>query len=258
MKIKSSTTASVVFHVLILFILSFNNQINKTIPPSRSDGISVTLISDEQITKVYKTAPQQNLLIPDNNTPNDINLKNQTNQIKKDPNQLTNFEKKTIIKPNNVKASQALLIEPHKLLNKPLNNKKIQKASPVDELLKQIPSVDKERTGNSNYKAISGNKNGTSNTKNNQINSYASEVIKKIIPYVIIPDGIDSKASAIIEITLLPNLMVYKIKLKQSSGNQEYDDNVQQAILKASPFPPLPPNAKFSSYRVLTLIFRPE
>ncbi|HLX54657.1 MAG TPA: energy transducer TonB, partial [Aquella sp.] len=133
--------------------------------------------------------------------------------------------------------------------------KKVKTNTQINDLLDQIAPATKS-TGKSKAPATNG-AHGTSDT-NNMINNYADLVIEKVRPFVIIPDNLDSSAKAIVQVTLLPSMEVYDIKLLKSSGNTEYDDNVQQAIDRVRVFPPLPEKAEFKDYRVLRLIFKPQ
>ncbi len=72
------------------------------------------------------------------------------------------------------------------------------------------------------------------------------------------PDELDPDAKAVVEITLLPNMQVFSQKLIKSSGNAEYDNNIQQAINRAGTFPPLPDGADFTDYRKIRLTFKPQ
>ena len=99
--------------------------------------------------------------------------------------------------------------------------------------------------------------NGSADT-DNMASNYADLVIEKVRPFVIIPDGIDESAKAVVEVTLLPNMEVYKIRLLKSSGNDDYDNNIQDAINRVKVFPPLPDGAEFSDYRKLRLTFKPQ
>ncbi|MBY0379173.1 MAG: TonB family protein [Burkholderiales bacterium] len=111
--------------------------------------------------------------------------------------------------------------------------------------------------GKSRGKTLGGIQAGTSNT-NLMVNNYANQVISAVRPFVDVPDGINSLATAIVQVRLLPNMSVYKVQLKQSSGNSVYDNSIQDAIRKVAVFPQLPDGAKFSDFSVLYLTFRPD
>lgn len=246
-----SNTASIIFH-LILLIIIFSTKNPHVLMPSRSDGIEVSLISDDQITTQPTNNTQQNIVVqPTTETAADINLKNE--KIRAIQNKI---EPKTqLIKAKETTLNQVVHNEPHKAINKPTHNKKIQSAQQINDLLNQIPT-DQPR-GRSKHKTTGGTSAGTANT-NNLISGYADSVIRLLRPYIIIPDNIDSRATAMVQVTLLPNLTVYQVKLLKSSGNMDYDDSVQQSIVKAHTFPQLPTNANFNDYRVLILTFKPE
>lgn len=106
-------------------------------------------------------------------------------------------------------------------------------------------------------KALGGNPNGTSDS-NNLIGNYADQVINAVRPFVLIPDDVNPKAKAIVKVVLNPNLSVRSVSLTKSSGNAQYDQNVQNAIMRLKVFPPLPDNANYVDFRILNLTFRPQ
>ena len=57
-------------------------------------------------------------------------------------------------------------------------------------------------------------------------------------------------------VTLLPNCEVLKVTLQRSGGNKAYDDEVERAILRASPLPS--PDKADIFDRELRLTFRPK
>lgn len=83
--------------------------------------------------------------------------------------------------------------------------------------------------------------------------SVRSRVERNVIPPA------DSRVSnkAIFEVTLLPSMEVLRVVKRSGSGNAAYDDAVERAILKTSPFPPLPEGMNFREVRVMVLEFRP-
>ncbi|MCE3268636.1 MAG: hypothetical protein K0R49_888 [Burkholderiales bacterium] len=243
MKNRNSTIASLIFHiVLIIGLIGFKNT--HILVPSRSDGIEVSLVSSDEIapttktiTKVVSPEPVKTI-----DTKADININQDT--ARKNKPQPSKIIQPVVTKNTDTKTLQQ---KPQKKKQKPNNQ--------INDLLDQIAPATKA-TGKRKAQAENG-VNGTSDT-DNMINNYADLVIEKVRPFVIVPDNIDNNTKAIVEVTLLPNMEVYDIKLIKSSGNQEYDNNVQQAIDRVRVFPPLPDKAKFSDYRVLRLTFKPQ
>jgi colicin import membrane protein len=71
-----------------------------------------------------------------------------------------------------------------------------------------------------------------------------------------IADAVPGNPEAVFNVTLLPSYDVLKIAKQKSSGNKAYDDEVERAILKASPLPRPDRPELFS--RELHLTFRPK
>lgn len=241
-RLQKNTLISLVLHILILCILLGLGSSMHVLVPSRSDGLEVMLVNSADI------APVETKLTPDSNanqirtldTSAEVNLK----QDKKIQQSVKVVQPKTEQKVETPKPAVA----------KP-KSKKTTNAQ-LDDLLGQIAST--KTKGHSRGAAAGGNINGTSDTKN-MLNNYADLVIARVRPFVVIPDGMDSSSgSAVVEVTLLPNMQVYAVSLIKSSGNNEYDNNVQQAINKVQVFPPLPDGASFADFRKLRLTFRPE
>jgi colicin import membrane protein len=71
-----------------------------------------------------------------------------------------------------------------------------------------------------------------------------------------IADTVPGNPASMFVVTLLPNCEVLKITLQKSGGNKAYDDEVERAILRASPLP-RPDKAEIFD-RELRLTFRPK
>jgi colicin import membrane protein len=71
-----------------------------------------------------------------------------------------------------------------------------------------------------------------------------------------IADAVPGNPASVFVVTLLPNCEVLKITLQKSGGNKAYDDEVERAILRASPLP-RPDKAEVFD-RELRLTFRPK
>jgi TonB family protein len=94
--------------------------------------------------------------------------------------------------------------------------------------------------------------------QSSSVNNYPNLLINKILPYVILPSNLSNSAFAVIEVTLLPNMHVNKVKLVKSSGNSAYNANVIRAIQQVGVFPPLPSDVNWSDYKIMRLVFRPN
>jgi colicin import membrane protein len=84
---------------------------------------------------------------------------------------------------------------------------------------------------------------------------WQSQIRAKVKPNIVVPSGIVGNPEAIFDVQLMPTGEVLTAKLRKSSGVQAYDDAVERAILKSSPFP-LPKNPAVFD-RNLRLTFRP-
>lgn len=87
--------------------------------------------------------------------------------------------------------------------------------------------------------------------------NYGDAVRNRIERNVIPPADSHVNHKAVFEVTLLPSMEVLRVVKRSSSGNAAYDDAVERAILKTSPFPPLPDGLAFREVRTMTLEFRP-
>jgi colicin import membrane protein len=223
---------SLLFHILLLaFLLNFKNT--DVLIPSRSDGMEVELISQPpQVVQREAPAKPTEYTVQNTNTA-DVKLKQPDT---------------TPVPPVKPKAQT-----PPKPTPTPKPIKKPTQDAQINDLLNDIvPSK-----GNSKGKATGGSNLGTSDT-NNMAANYADLVIARVRPYVQIPDDTDSNIKVVVEVTLLPNMQVYKVRLVTPSGNDLYDSNVQQAINRVQTFPPLPDGANFSDFRKIKLTFKPQ
>jgi colicin import membrane protein len=75
-------------------------------------------------------------------------------------------------------------------------------------------------------------------------------------PNIVIPLDIVGNPEAVFDVQLLPTGEVLSAKLRKSSGVKAYDDAIERAIYKSSPFP-LPPQREVFQ-RDLRLTFRPQ
>ena len=85
---------------------------------------------------------------------------------------------------------------------------------------------------------------------------YANRIRSKIWGNIVVPPEISGNPEAIFDVIQLPTGEVLSASLRKSSGYRAYDDAVERAILKSSPFP-RPDNAS-QFQRQLELRFRPQ
>lgn len=252
-KLNRSTIISCVLHLLIILI-ALNIASSDILVPSRSDGMEVSLVSPAQLSQMSNVVKLQQVQEQNRiqNQPADVNLK-QKEDKKTVENKLVQQKKPDDAPP----APPVAVANPKKSEKQNKANKNKPAATdlnPIDDLLNDIPT---KAVGKSKGSVSGGTNLGTSDT-NNLTPNYADLVIAKVRPFVINPDGLNTKARAVVEVTLLPNMKVQKVKLVKSSGNEQYDLNIQQAIERTAVFPPLPDGAKFADYRIIKLTFRPE
>ena len=249
---KTSTIVSLCLHIGVVAILLIFGKPISILVPSRSDGIEVSLVSmPNQNVQTYQPqikAPPAPVKVMD--TPADINVKQQ-NQVQPKP---TPKAEQPKVDPKLAKAAEHT---DNTKAPAPTNNKAklVSKKVQVNDLLGDVLS--ENTTSVRKGKALGGNPNGTSDS-NNLIGNYADQVINAVRPFVLIPDDVNPKAKAIVKVVLNPNLSVRSVSLTKSSGNAQYDQNVQNAIMRLKVFPPLPDNANYVDFRILNLTFRPQ
>lgn len=228
-KNKRGIYFSLALHI-ILFISTLTLHSVNIMVPSRSDGMEVELVTPTELTK-QRNMPAKPIKYQVQNTNNaDVKLK----------------------QPDTTPVPPVPPVEP----SQPKATPKPKKPAPNQQITDLLNDIAPSK-GNSKGVATGGSNLGTSDTNNTQAN-YADLVIARIRPYVIIPDGIDPNAKVVVEVTLLPNMQVYNIKLVKSSGNDDYDNNIQQSINRVQVFPPLLDGADFNDYRKIRLTFKPQ
>ena len=223
---------SLLFHIL-LFAAIINLRSANVLVPSRSDGMEVELLSVPPEV-VQREAPAKPV--------NDVV-------------QNTNIADVTLKQPDTkpVPSVAPKIQTPPKIIPTPKPTKKPMPNADVSDLLNDIaPSK-----GNSKGRATGGSNLGTSDT-NNLVANYADLVIARVRPFVQVPQNLDSSVQVIMEVTLLPNMQIYKVRMVHSSGNDLYDTAVANALSRVQVFPPLPDGAKFSDYRKIRLTFKPQ
>lgn len=228
---KNSTAISLVLHILILWA-AFSLHSAHILIPSRANGMEVSLVSPAELNVDSKIVTHEEYHTV---TPHaDINFKKPLKPVEKKP-------LPVVEKPKRI----AKVTKAHKKVS---NNE-------LTDMLNDLTPA--KNQGQSKSSAIGGSNTGTSDS-NNLNSNYADLVIAAVRPFVILPDNLNANSIAIIEVTLLPNMHVYRVKLLKSSGNNDYDNNIEEAIKRVPVFPPLPDGAKFTDYRKLRLTFRPE
>ncbi len=85
---------------------------------------------------------------------------------------------------------------------------------------------------------------------------YVEKIRARIWANIIPPSGLKGNPEAIFDVVQLPTGEVLSARLRKSSGNKDYDDAVERAILKSSPLPK--PDRPDQFQRELTLKFRPK
>ncbi|MEN9947165.1 MAG: hypothetical protein RLZZ293_1551 [Pseudomonadota bacterium] len=255
---KKTNLLSIVLHCAVIVALFIFNKPISILEPSRSDGIEVSLVSMPPVVvnhsqaKAIKAEPNP---IKTLEQEADINLKDKKKQLTPPPK--PEQETKAVDKPK--PPAPVKPVEPQPALPEPKakpveKTKPVLKKSQVNDLLGD--ALSDNTTSIRKGKALGGNPNGTSDS-NNLVGNYADSVINAVRPFVLIPDDLNAKAKAVVKVILNPNLSVRSVTLTKSSGNPQYDQNIQDAIWKLRVFPPLPDGANFVDYRVLNLTFRP-
>lgn len=239
-----SYVLSLLIHIAIFLIFIFYKN-PKFILPSQSDGITLSVISSQEVkTEIVK----QNILPIKTPTLKPIfeaNIKLKSDKL---ANRNESNNKVEIKKYKNL-----LVINDHK--KKVIINKKDSTENLTNELLSSLHDI--KTNGKSNGQNIGGNQLGSANNKV-KINNYADLVINLVRPHVVIPDNVENKLVAIVKVVLLPNMNVYSAKIMKSSGNIVYDNNVINAINIVKKFPDIPKGDKWLDYRVLNLTFKSE
>jgi TonB family protein len=237
-----SYTLSLLIHVTLFLIFIFYKNA-KFILPSQSDGVTVNVISPQEIKRdiVIKNIVLQNNSKVEPILDAEVKLKSDKLVIKK----ILNNKDKVESKKSNVVS----VVKEHKQ-KIVANDKKEYNQKIADDLLSDL-------NGKSIAKNIGGNRLGSGDNKV-KINNYADQVINLVRPHVIIPDGVDIKLITMVKVILLPNMNVYNIKIVKSSGNLIYDNNVINAINIVKKFPNIPEGDNWLDYRVLNLTFKSE
>ncbi|NWG86979.1 MAG: cell envelope integrity protein TolA [Hydrogenophilaceae bacterium] len=95
--------------------------------------------------------------------------------------------------------------------------------------------------------------------RNKLIADYQERIRQKIRGHIRLPRNLSGNPEAVFRVELLPNGEVQRAVLVRTSGQTAYDQEVERAILKASPLPmPQDPAAAASFRNGLTLKFRPQ
>lgn len=95
--------------------------------------------------------------------------------------------------------------------------------------------------------------------RDKMIADYQERIRQKIRGYIRLPGNLTGNPEAVFQVFLLPNGEVQRVVLTRSSGQPAYDQEVERAILKASPLPMPPDAAVAAGFRSgLVLKFRPK
>jgi colicin import membrane protein len=85
---------------------------------------------------------------------------------------------------------------------------------------------------------------------------YIEKIRARIWSNINPPSELKGNPEAIFDVVQIPTGEVLSARLRKSSGNKDYDDAVERAILKSSPLPK--PDRPDQFQRELTLKFRPK
>lgn len=162
------------------------------------------------------------------------------------------------------KKADAKKATPAESAKKPAAKNARQGSFDVDDELADLGSTNTKVRPNSN-RTQAGSKDGVPGGSAGGIGAggsggkgYEGLVVARVRPLVQVPDGLNGNPTAVVQVTLLPSLEVRDVKLVQSSGNPQYDEAVQRAVMAARTFPALPAGMSFSDVRVMKLKFRPK
>lgn len=100
---------------------------------------------------------------------------------------------------------------------------------------KQAETVDAKEKEASNKRAALAEK--ANAAIKSEVDKYKGLIRSKIRSKIVMPPDVPDSALAEFEVTLLVDGSVLDKKLVRSSGNTQYDDEVERAILKAQPLP---------------------
>ncbi len=91
------------------------------------------------------------------------------------------------------------------------------------------------------------------------VDDYRAKIVQKVRGYIRLPANLAGNPEVVFQVTLLPNGEVQGVTMARSSGQPLYDQEVERAILKASPLPLPPDPAAAAAFRAgLVLKFRPH
>lgn len=99
----------------------------------------------------------------------------------------------------------------------------------------------------------------TAAARDKLIADYQDRIRQKIRGYLRLPHNLTGNPEAVFQVFLLPDGEVQRVVLARTSGQPAYDQEVERAIIKASPLPMPPDPAAAASFRNgLMLKFRPK
>ncbi len=172
------------------------------------------------------------------------------------PAQIESIVKPDIALPDKKKKIEAKVTAPKKIEVEAIDDKPLPKiiadakpAAPVVEVDQQALQAARER-----QEKIAAENAATKRV----VDEYIAKISAKIRSNIVEPPNVPKKARAEFLVTLLPGGVVLNAKLVKFSGDAEYDNAVERAILKSQPFPLPPDMAMFKNFRELKLGFEPE
>jgi colicin import membrane protein len=92
--------------------------------------------------------------------------------------------------------------------------------------------------------------------RNKALLTWTDKIREKVRRNIVLTTDVPGNPEAIFDVTLLPTGEVLNMRKRQSSGNPMYDDAVERAINKSSPFPL--PDDRSLFQRQLELKFHPQ
>lgn len=255
---KRSSILSIIFHLIVFGLLFFYATMQKPFVLTQSDSMAMDVAfidpSMQTITQpVAPVEPVKETIDVAQNEQADIKLKDDEKtppKIEKaQPIEKPKVENKPIAKVEQKQDTKATEIK-----NKVNKSAAKNKSHNVNDLLDSDLLGDDSAHGKS---TIGKSGTGTGSGGSGNTAGYADAVVKKVRPFIEIPDGVSPGIKVIYRVTLYSNLNIQNIKLIKSSGNKQYDQNILDALNKVATFPDLPAGARYVDYRVLNLTFTP-
>ena len=138
---------------------------------------------------------------------------------------------------------------------KPPPKKEPKKVEPTVKKFDRAPDIQKEVARDLEQVARTRKPSQPSPAAQTADASYVNKIRTKIRSNVVLPADMTGNPEAIFDVVQLPTGEVLSARLRRSSGIRAYDEAVERAILKSSPFPG--PDRQDQFVRDLQLKFRP-